>query len=100
MSPPGVWGQILRSATRYQKVWSRASRRSGALPAAIAELIAPMETPGRDGAALDKRAALLYGGQIQLKQRSETLVGPKGQDETAGVYGYEHHRAARGRTGR
>jgi hypothetical protein len=45
MSPSGVWCQILRLVMRSQNVWGRSSRRSGGLPAMIAELIAPIDTP-------------------------------------------------------
>ena len=58
----------------------------------------------RDGSPLANAArqtsALRLLERPQLKQRPETLVGHKAKDETAGVYGYEYYRAARGRTGR
>ncbi len=44
-SPSGVNHQTLRSVMRFQKVSSRSSRRSRGLPAMIAALIAPIETP-------------------------------------------------------
>ena len=36
-------------------------------------------------AMLDKFTGLLYSGRVQLKQRPETLVGHKAQDETEKV---------------
>ena len=45
MSPSGVNGQILRSVISSQKVCSWRSRCFGGLPAMIAELMAPIETP-------------------------------------------------------
>jgi hypothetical protein len=44
-SPSGVNGQILRSVIISQNVCNWRSRFFGVLPAIIAELIAPMETP-------------------------------------------------------
>ena len=44
-SPSGVNGQIRRSVMLSQNVRSRLSRRSGELPAMIAALMAPIETP-------------------------------------------------------
>jgi hypothetical protein len=45
MSPSGVNGQIFRSVIISQKACSWRRRCLGGLPAMIAELIAPMETP-------------------------------------------------------
>ena len=45
MSPSGVNGQILRSVICSQNVRSWRRRRPGGLPAMIAELIAPIDTP-------------------------------------------------------
>jgi hypothetical protein len=44
-SPSGVNGQIFRSVIRSQNVRKRLNRWSGTLPAMIAALIAPIETP-------------------------------------------------------
>jgi hypothetical protein len=52
MSPSGVNGQILRSVMRSQNVRSRARRRSGGLPAMMAALIAPIETPETQSSAI------------------------------------------------
>jgi hypothetical protein len=45
ISPSGVNGQILRSVIKSQKVCSWRSRCLGGLPAMIAELMAPIDTP-------------------------------------------------------
>ena len=44
-SPSGVKSQTLRSVTMSQNCRSRSRRLSGRLPAMIAALIAPIETP-------------------------------------------------------
>ena len=82
MSPSGVNGQILRSVIISQNVCNWRSRFFGVLPAMIAELIAPMETPetqsGSTPASLHRlvHAGLIGAERAAALQNKRDAIAP------------------------